>query len=264
MLYQINQSKDNVLDQQLNESSVKLNTSNNTIMTDQAVAVHQDDDTENQGDGLNIIPLNTWSTKYEAVSDSNNNCLNNIKMSEIQESNDSSFISMSPMNIHKYDNSSVDTSITRDSCIISNTMRYGQANSKPQFQKKLMINRLRRKRKFDHISNDTVHQNNNHREIDGILDNIEPPKKRTNVKDIDLMSSRDLKNEIKRIHKTKGNNGILTRKDLLLRKSVHKISNIVNNKDKDSKKRIKNVMKKVFKLRLYLFMYFCGFTKFKV
>lgn len=170
-----------------------------------------------------------------------------MKLNGVQASNDSSFISMSPMNMHKYDNSSVDTSIMRDSCITSNTIRYGQPNSKPQFQRQLMINRLRRKRKYDHISD--TNNNHNNDEIDSMF--YEPPKKKTNVKDIDIMSSRDLKNEIKRIHKSKGNNAILTRKNLLLRKSIQKISTIANstgqqNMSINPKKRIKNVMKKVF------------------
>ena len=257
MLYKINQSKDNTqsldithienkANKENNINSINiLNTSNNTIMTDQAIVDdaivddaivdHEPNHKEDHdgADDLNIIPLNTWS---------------NMKMSEVQPSNDSSFISMSSMNLHKYDNSSVDTSIMRDSCITSNTMKYGQPNSKPQFQRQLMINRLRRKRKYDHISNDINHQKNNDQDIDCIFDNVEPPKKKTNAKDIDLMSSRDLKNEIKRIHRTKGNNALLTRKNLLLRKSVQKISSIANNKSIHSKNRLKTVIKKVFKL----------------
>lgn len=80
MLYKINQSNDNsqslditqtkdkenrndnndnnVLDHHLNESSIKLNTSNNTIMTDQAIIDHHEDDKENHDNDLNIIPLN--------------------------------------------------------------------------------------------------------------------------------------------------------------------------------------------------------------
>ena len=270
MLYKI-QSKDNTqslditvdkkdsnthaLDKQLDESCIKLNTSNNTIMSDQAIADHHEDDKSDHDDDLNIIPLNTWSTKkYQTISDSNNNASFNMKMREVQESNASSLISISPMNMHKYDNSSVDTSIIRDSCIKSNTKRYGQPSSKPQFQKQLMIHRLRRKRKYDRISNNITNHNND--DIDCI--SYEPPKKKTNVKGIDLMSSRDLKNEIKRIHKTKGNNAILTRKNLLLRKSVQKLSTISSSKNQqkigvDPKKRIKNVMKKVFKLSIYFF-----------
>ena len=210
---------------------------------------------------MNIITLNTWSRKYQENCDTNNNSFN-MKMTQVAPSHDSSFVSTSPMQLHKYDemscnvseNSNITHPTLRESCVMSNTIKYAKPNcNKPQFQKQLMVNRLRRKRKFDHISNDNQDK----------MINDEPPKKKTNIKNIDLMSSRDLKNEINRIHKTKGKYSKLTRKNLLLRKSLQKLS---TNKHKQNdrniypKNQIKKVMKKVFKLNpmnIMYIMYIC-------
>ena len=189
---------------------------------------------EEEDDDLNIIGLSSWSRSNDTKMD---------KMGDLAASYDST----SSVQIHQNDISSISSiASVRSSHVLSNSLKYGHPNSK--FQRQLMVNRLRRKRKYDRV--------------DPTDSQYEPPQKKEKKSNIDLMSSRDLKNELKRIHSVNNNkpkiqkmSASLTRKNLLLRKSMpdFKMSKIRMTASLNSfgasfdSKRIKKTMKNIFR-----------------
>jgi len=180
---------------------------------EECVSVHHDEN-ENDDDDLNIIRTNGWkrgelpSNVFDS-SKSINGCLNYLESSHDSCSNVG-------VQIHaEQDDDSVSSSNNslRNSCVLSNTLKYAQPNSK--FKKQLMVSRMRRKRKYEGNGNGN-----------------EPPTKKVNVgsrRRIDLMSSRDLKNEIKRIHKYKAKTSF-NRNNFLLSSSVPNLSRFLKAK----------------------------------
>ena len=185
---------------------------------EECVSVH--DDNDNDDDDLNIIQTNGWkrsglpSNVFDS-SKSINGCLNYLESSHDSCSNFGVQIHAERdddlSSIHSVSSSN---NSLRNSCVLSNTLKYAQSNSK--FKKQLMVNRMRRKRKYEGNGNGN-----------------EPPTKKANVgsskRRIDLMSSRDLKNEIKRIHKYKANTAF-NRNNFLLSSSVPNLSRFLKAK----------------------------------
>merc|ERR1712129_593509 len=170
---------------------------------EESVSVHH-------GDDLNIIQTNGWKRQMPINAfDSINGSLNYLAASH-----DEPMVQIHDDSMHSV-SSSVNNSL-RNSVVLSNTQKY--TNSK--FQKQLMVNRLRRtkkKRKYEEI---------------GRQENDEPINKQKKRR-MDLMSSRDLKNEIKRINKHKANTAF-NRKNILLSSSVPNLSRFLNGKKKQS------------------------------
>merc|ERR1712129_630424 len=174
---------------------------------EESASVHHDDD-------LNIIQTNGWKRQmpinaFDSINDSINGSLNYLAASH-----DEPMVQIHDDSMHSV-SSSVNNSL-RNSVVLSNTQKY--TNSK--FQKQLMVNRLRRtkkKRKYEEI---------------GRQEKDEPINKQKKRR-MDLMSSRDLKNEIKRINKHKANTAF-NRKNILLSSSVPNLSRFLNGKKKQS------------------------------
>jgi len=178
--------------------------------------VNDDDD-----DDLDIIPLNSWSKKIGKSTDSNN-------FNKLDESYDSNCVQIHHGESCDHSIASTLSSVSslRNSYVLSNTLKYGK-NEK--FKKRLMVNRMRRKRKYQ----SELQEND-----DGMnykQNPYEPPIKKSNIKSIksiDLMSSRDLKNEIRRINKSKAKT-ISNRKNLLLTKSMPNFAAFIASKNKN-------------------------------
>merc|ERR1712013_180179 len=192
-------------------------------------------DEEAEDDDVDIIPLancGKWSQKVQSQA--------------LSESYDHSFVSDS---VQIRDDISEISGIDpmRRSCVLSNTLKYGQPSSK--FQRQLMVNRLRRKRKHpeeQQHERGAVAQSHAH---------YEPPKKKTNL---EAMTSRDLKSLLHRIHKPAKNSNALLRKSVpnmasfskRLRASKPNTAKYKNpmaaSTSFSSSRRIRNVMKKIF------------------
>ena len=209
--------------------------------------------------------------------------LNRLARSHDSNHSMNTMMSSSPVRIHRESISDL-SSITslRNSCVLSNTLKYGQPQSK--FNRQLMVNRLRRKRKYQSIEreahnlgaigdkldgNTTMNSMNANLPTNEMSDTLrtgEPPLKKSHKKDIDLMSSRDLKQELKRINRVKQQTSF-NRRNLLLRKSVPNMSVHLKQSGKQlaekdvlrteksaltasyDTRRIRNVMKDIFQLR---------------
>eukprot|EP00484_Ammonia_sp_Unknown_P027568 CAMPEP_0197034248 /NCGR_PEP_ID=MMETSP1384-20130603/12413_1 /TAXON_ID=29189 /ORGANISM="Ammonia sp." /LENGTH=383 /DNA_ID=CAMNT_0042464151 /DNA_START=31 /DNA_END=1182 /DNA_ORIENTATION=- len=238
------QTRDQDLNDKENSNQADKDRANNNVhLAASNCNEHVADLEEDDDDDLDhIISMPAWTKQ--------------LRPDVIQPSNDSSFVSTSPVRIHQSEHNALSCAgsehlspsrcILRESHVAANTLKYGQSSSK--YQSKLMVNRLRRKRKY-------AHSMSTHFDPDDLVDEheLEPPKKKSNVHTLDLMSSRDLKNEIKRIHTdTHKENVSLTRKNLL-KKSVQRLSAITSQNETtpnrnaiNSRKRIQSVIKDIF------------------
>jgi len=239
------------------------NTKNTTKPEDDSVLLkgsHSEDD-----DDLSI-PLNSWSRK---LCDRNTiDTIDSLGVGQSFQSNHSMVSSSTTdgVRIHHEDISDLSSiGSLRNSYVLSNTLKYGQPQSK--FKRQLMVNRLRRKRKYQCLESqphdigavgDGVHR------MDGVGTDKsvrfeEPPMKRSNMKSVDVMSSRDLKQELKRINKAKVQTSF-NRRNMLLRKSMPNVlgrDKVSPRKDRAKKgknavtmsydtRRIRNVLKGIF------------------
>jgi len=199
------------------------------------------------------IPLNSWSRKLED---------HGVGVGRSYESNHSMVSSSTTdgVRIHKEDISDLSSiGSLRNSYVLSNTLKYGQPQSK--FKRQLMVNRLRRKRKYQCLD---AHPHDvgavgDRPDADKSVRFEEPPMKRSNVKAVDVMSSRDLKQELKRINRAKMQTSF-NRRNMLLRKSMPNMlgkDKVSPRKDRGKKgksavtasydtRRIRNVLKGIF------------------
>eukprot|EP01083_Nonionella_stella_P035716 97398_1 len=182
---------------------------------------HNDDEGEttcdDDDDDLNIIPLNHWTRKLQHMSGSNH-------LNKLEHSLDSNKVEIHKGNICNNSTQSASSSL---SLLSSSSLKYD--DSKKLFKTQMIMNRFKRKRKYALIEQE-MNENDKPRS---------PPKKRRNyIQNIDLMSSRDLKNELNRIYKTRGNATLhrnnINRKSLKAKSMNRMIHNMMKSNETES------------------------------